>query len=271
MATVQNKEDFVLDMSKTDDVAVITMSRPEKLNALNAGLRDAIFDAFAEAKADDAVRAVVLTGEGRGFCSGADLTAEPDDAPPPPTQSDHMDDLGWVGRLALTIYGLDKPVIGAVNGIAVGAGMSLALACDVRVGSGMTRFKTVFVERNLSPDTGMSFFLPRIVGYSRAADLVYTSRMVDADEAYRIGLLNRLVDHDDLLDTAIDLARQMNAWPPLAVRMSKRALQHNQECALEEALRYELVAISHAGRAVNDRKESLAAFREKRAPRFTGT
>ena len=261
----------MLEMSKTDDVAVITLSRPEKLNALNAGLRDAIFDAFAVAKADDDVRAVVLTGNGRGFCSGADLTAEPDDAPPPPTQNDHMDDLGWVGRLALTVYGLDKPVIGAVNGIAVGAGMSLALACDVRVGSGQTRFKTVFVERNLSPDTGMSFFLPRIVGYSRATDLVYTSRMVDAEEAYRIGLLDRLVDHDDLLDTALDLARQMTAWPPLAVRMSKRALQHNQECELEDALRYELLAISHAGRAVNDRKESLAAFREKRTPRYTGT
>ncbi len=264
------KENAVLHMTKTGDVAVITLSRPEKLNALNDGLRDAIFDAFAEAKEDDAVRAVVLTGEGRGFCSGADLTAGPGEAPPP-TQNDHMDELGWVGRLALAVYGLDKPVIGAVNGIAVGAGMSLALGCDIRVGSERTRFKTVFVERNLSPDTGMSFFLPRIVGYSRAADLIYTSRMVEAEEAHRIGLLDRLVDHDELLDTAVEIGQQTATWPPLAVRMSKHALQHNQECELEEALRYELAAISHAGRAVNDRKESLAAFREKRTPRFTGT
>ena len=264
------REDSVLTMSKTGKVAVITLSRPEKLNALNAGLRDAIFDACAEAQADDGVGAVILTGAGRGFCSGADLTGAPD-AAPPPTQNDHLDELGWVGRLALAVHGLDKPVIGAMNGVAAGAGMSLALACDVRVGSERTRFKTVFIERNLSPDTGMSFFLPRIVGYSRAADLIFTSRMVQADEAYRLGLLDRLVDHDDLMDTALGLAEQMTAWPPLALRMSKRVLQHNQECELEEALRYELAGISHAGRAVNDRQESLAAFREKRAPRFTGT
>ena len=266
----ESGEDSVLTMSKTGKVAVITLSRPEKLNALNAGLRDAIFDACAEAQADDGVGAVILTGAGRGFCSGADLTGAPD-AAPPPTQNDHLDELGWVGRLALAVHGLDKPVIGAMNGVAAGAGMSLALACDVRVGSERTRFKTVFVERNLSPDTGMSFFLPRIVGYSRAADLIFTSRMVQADEAYRLGLIDRLVDHDDLMDTALGLAEQMTTWPPLALRMSKRVLQHNQECELEEALRYELAGISHAGRAVNDRKESLAAFREKRAPRFTGT
>ncbi len=264
------REDSVLTLAKTGNVAVITLSRPEKLNALNAGLRDAIFDAFAEAKADDGVGAVILTGAGRGFCSGADLTGAPD-AAPPPTQNDHLDELGWVGRLALAVHGLDKPVIGAVNGVAAGAGMSLALGCDVRVGSDRTRFKTVFIERNLSPDTGMSFFLPRIVGYSRAADLIFSSRMVQADEAYRLGLIDRLVDHDDLLDTAVELAEQMTAWPPLALRMSKRVLQHNQECELEEALRYELAGISHASRAVNDRKESLAAFREKRAPKYTGT
>ena len=267
----KQKEGQMLTMSKTGKVAVITLSQPEKLNALSAGLRDALFDALAEARGDDGVGAVILTGEGRGFCSGADLTAAPGETPPPPTQNDHLDELGWVGRLALAVYGLDKPVIGAVNGVAVGAGMSLALACDVRVGSERTRFKTVFVERNLSPDTGMSFFLPRIVGYSRAADLIYSSRMVDADEAYRLGLLDRLVDHDNLIDTALELGQQMTAWPPLALRMSKRVLQHNVECELEDALRYELAGISHAGRAVNDRKESLAAFREKRAPRFTGT
>ena len=265
----ESGEDSVLTMAKTGNVAVITLSRPEKLNALNAGLRDAIFDAFAAAKADDGVGAVIVTGAGRGFCSGADLTGGAD-AVPPPTQNDHLDELGWVGRLALSVYGLDKPVIGAVNGVAAGAGMSLALACDVRVGSDRTRFKTVFIERNLSPDTGMSFFLPRIVGYSRAADLIFTSRMVQADEAYRLGLIDRLVDHDDLMDTALGIAEQMTAWPPLASRMSKRVLQHNQECELEEALRYELSGISHANRAVNDRKESLAAFREKRAPRYTG-
>lgn len=263
-------DDQPLLMDKHDHVAVLTLNQPAKLNALSAPLRYAMTAAFAEASVDDAVRAVIVTGAGRGFCSGADLTAGAGETPPP-TQNDHLDEIGWVGRQAMIVYGLDKPVIGAVNGIAVGAGMSLALACDVRVGSEKTRFKTVFIERNLSPDSGMSYFLPRIVGYSRAADLIYTSRMVDADEAHRLGLLDRLVAHDALLDSALELAAQMTAWPPLALRMSKRVLQHNIECDLPEALRFELSGLSLAGRAVNDRKESLAAFRERRKPHYTGT
>ena len=256
-------------MEKADHVAVLTLNRPAKLNALDATLRDAMLAAVADVQTDDDIRAVVFTGAGRGFCSGADLSAG--DEAPPPTQNDHLDDLGWVGRQALALYGLNKPVIAALNGVAAGAGMSLALACDVRVGSPQSRFKTVFIERNLSPDSGMSFFLPRIVGYSRAADLIYTSRAVDAEEAHRIGLLDRLVAHDELLDTALELATQMSAWPPLALRMSKRVLQHNMECDLETAVRFELTSLSFGNRAIGDRKESIAAFRERRKPVYTGT
>ena len=260
----------VLRMEKHEHVAVLTLNRPEKLNALNAALRDAMQEALREAKEDDRVRAVVVTGAGRGFCSGADLTSG-DSAEKQPSQNDRLDDLGWVGRQALAVYGLNKPVIGAVNGVAAGAGMSLALGCDVRVGSARSRFKTVFIERNLSPDSGMSFFLPRIVGYSRAADLIYTSRMVESDEAHRIGLLDRLVEHAKLLDAALELAAQMTAWPPLALRMSKRVLQHNVECELPDALRFELTSLEYGNRAANDRKESVAAFRERRKPEYTGT
>ena len=263
--------DAALLLEKTEHVAVLTLNRPQKLNALNGELRDAMLDAIADVQGDDQVRAVVFTGAGRGFCSGADLTGGGGGQNTAPTQNEHLDDLGWVGRQALSVYGLNKPVIGAVNGVAAGAGMSLALACDVRVGTEKSRFKTVFIERNLSPDSGMSFFLPRIVGYSRATDLIYTSRAVEADEALRIGLLDRLVDHDDLMDSALELAAQMTAWPPLALRMSKRVLQHNMECDLETALRFELTSLSFGNRAVNDRKESIAAFLEKRKPNYTGT
>lgn len=261
----------VLLIDRHDHVAVLTLNRPQKLNALDSELREAMLDALASVQADDDVRAVIFTGSGRGFCSGADLTGGGGGEAKPPTQSDRLDDLGWVGRQALAVYGLDKPLIAAVNGVAAGAGMSLALACDLRVGSAKSRFKTVFIERNLSPDSGMSFFLPRIVGYSRAADLIYTSRAIEAEEAHRIGLLDRLVDHDELLERAIELASQMADWPPLALRVSKRVLQHNMECDLGTALRFELTSLSYGNRAVNDRKESLAAFREKRKPRFTGT
>ncbi len=259
----------VLLIERHDHVAVLTLNRPHKLNALDSEIRDAMLDAVASVQADDDVRAVIVTGSGRGFCSGADLTGGGEVKPP--TQNDHLDELGWVGRQALAVYGLDKPVIAAVNGVAAGAGMSLALACDLRVGSEKARFKTVFIERNLSPDSGMSFFLPRIVGYSRAADLIYTSRAVEAEEAHRIGLLDRLVEHDELLDRAIELASQTAGWPPLALRVSKRVLQHNMECDLSTALRYELTSLSYGNRAVNDRRESLAAFRERRKPKFTGT
>ena len=261
----------VMLVEKVGHVAVLTLNRPHKLNALDGELRDAMHGAIETVRADDDVRAVVFTGAGRGFCSGADLTSGGRGEPAPPTQNDRLDDLGWVGRQALAVYGLDKPVIAAVNGVAAGAGMSLALACDMRVGSERARFKTVFIERNLSPDSGMSFFLPRIVGYSRAADLIYTSRTVDAEEAHRIGLLDRLVDHDELLERAVEVASQMADWPPLALRVSKRVLQHNVESDLGDALRYELTSLSYGNRAVNDRKESLAAFRERRKPKFTGT
>ena len=263
--------DAALLVEKTEHVAVLTLNRPQKLNALNGELRDAMHDAIADVKADDAVRAVIFTGAGRGFCSGADLTGGGGGQNTAPTQNEHLDDLGWVGRQALAVYGLNKPVIGAVNGVAAGAGMSLALACDVRVGTEKSRFKTVFIERNLSPDSGMSFFLPRIVGYSRATDLIYTSRTVDAEEAHRIGLLDRLVEHDTLMESALELAAQMTGWPPLALRMSKRVLQHNMECDLETALRFELTSLSFGNRAVNDRRESIAAFLEKRKPNYTGT
>jgi len=261
----------VVLVERTGHVAVLTLNRPHKLNALDGELRDAMHDAIETVRADDDVRAVVFTGAGRGFCSGADLTSGGRGEPAPPTQNDRLDDLGWVGRQALAVYGLDKPVIAAVNGVAAGAGMSLTLACDMRVGSERSRFKTVFIERNLSPDSGMSFFLPRIVGYSRAADLIYTSRTIDAEESYRIGLLDRLVDHGELMERAIELASRMADWPPLALRVSKRVLQHNVESDLGDALRYELTSLSYGNRAVNDRKESLAAFRERRKPKFTGT
>ena len=256
-----------------DQIATITLNRPEKLNALNGGLQNELRAILDEATQDDTVRAILLTGSGRGFCAGADLTPNPGSGGERkgPSQEDLLDDMGWVGRQAMSIYRTNKPTIAVMNGVAAGAGMSLSLGCDMRIGSEKTRFKTVFIERNLSPDSGMSFFLPRIVGYSRAADLIYTSRAVEAEEAYRIGLLDRLVDHDSLMDTAMEVAIQMAAWPPLALRTSKRVLQHNIEVDLEDALRFEMSSLSIPRKAVNDQKESRLSFIEKRKPNFTGT
>ena len=259
-----------LTFERREHVAVITLNRPEKLNALSQSLHRELLAACEEARNDDSVRAVVWTGAGRGFCSGADLTGPRPDGESQPPQNERLDEYGWVGRQATAVYTLDKPTIAAVNGVAAGAGMSLALACDIRVGSTQARFKTVFIERSLSPDSGMSFFLPRIVGYGRAADLIFTSRAVGAEEAYRMGLLDRLIEGDDVVGEAVALANEIAKWPPVAMRSAKRVLQHNLQVDLDEALRYEYAGLNYARRAPADVAESMRSFIEKRPPVYTG-
>ena len=262
-------EHILLDQD--EHVAIVTLNRPEKLNALNPILWEEIIEVGEQLRADDSVHAVVFTGAGRGFCSGAEQgQARTDEVVP--SKDELLDEYGRIGRQALSIYKrLDKPTIAAVNGVAVGAGYSLALACDLRVGSELTRFKTVFLERNISSDSGMSYFLPRIVGYSRAMDLIYTSRFVYSDEAYRIGLLDRLFEADTLVSDAVKLAKEMSTWPPVATQMAKRVLQHSMNSSLEDQLRFEIHGLNISRRAVNDQKESRDSFLEKRQPNFTGT
>ena len=259
-----------LCVDRDGQIAVVTLNRPEKLNAIDRHLHAEMMAACAELRDDDGVRVVIFTGEGRGFCSGADLTgARPNEEYP--SRGERLDEYNWVGRQALMIYrDLNKPTIAAVNGVAAGAGMGLALACDMRVGCENTCFKTVFIERSLSPDSGLSYFLPRIVGASRAFDLVFTSRTVDAEESYRLGLLDRMTTAENLLADAKELARQIASWPPVAMQMSKRALQRSLDTTLEDQLQYETHSIVFARRAPQDVAEAAASFRERRPPVFTG-
>ena len=264
-----------ITLQRRGHVAILTLNRPDRLNAINRTMMDETPRAVAALKADDEVRVVVVTGAGKGFCAGADLMgAGPvatGKAPVQVSQDERLDEMGWVGRWATMWATLDKPVVGAINGVAAGAGMSTALACDVRIGSENARFKSVFIERSLSPDSGLSFFLPRVVGYAAAADLIFTSRAVGADEAKALGLLNRVVPADQLLDQAVAYADEMTRWPPLALRSSKRVLQHNIEAGLDEALRYETAGLAYARKAPGDVKESIASFREKRPGVYSGT
>ena len=263
--------DTALLVERREKVALLTLNRPDRLNALNPELREQIMQTCEAIRNDDDVWSVVLTGAGRGFCSGVDLRGDRGETDTTPSRQERLDTYGWVGRLAMAIYRtLDKPIIAAVNGVAAGAGMSVSLACDMRVGSAATRFKTVFIERSLSPDTGMSFFLPRIVGYSRACDLIFTSRFIEAEEAYRIGLLDRLVPEDCLLDEAIEIANQIATWPPVAMQAAKRVLQQSMESTLEEQLRNESYSLILARRAPHDVQESRDSFLERRPPQFTG-
>lgn len=257
-----------LRIDRQDRVAIVTLNRPDSLNALNHELRQGLPQTCQALRDDDEVWAVVLTGAGRGFCSGVDLRGARQTSD---SRQERLDVYGWVGRMAMAIYRtLDKPIIAAVNGVAAGAGMSIALACDMRVGSEKTRFKTVFIERSLSPDTGMSFFLPRIVGYSRACDLIFTSRFVEAEEAFRIGLLDRLVPVEELLDQAIALAKQIAFWPPVAMQAARRVLQQSMASTLEEQLRNESFGLNFARRSPHDVQEARDSFLERRPPHFTG-
>ena len=264
-----------ITLERRDHVGVLTLNRPDRLNAINPTMMRELAQTIATVKADDEIRVLVVTGAGKGFCAGADLLG----AGPVATgqarievsQSERLDEMGWVGGWAMMWAGLDKPVIGAINGVAAGAGMSTALACDVRIGSENARFKSVFIERSLSPDSGLSFFLPRVVGYAAAADLIFTSRAVGAEEAKALGLLNRLVPAAELLDAALAYADEMTRWPPMALRASKRVLQHNIEAGLEDALRYETAGLGYARKAPTDVKESRDSFLEKRPGVYTGT
>lgn len=257
-----------------EHVARLTLNRPDRLNSFTVQMHDEVAQALTRAE-NQGARTLVITGAGRGFCAGADLlgttpvaTGRVEEAV---SQDSRLDEMGWVGRWAMMWHGFDKPIVGAINGVAAGAGMSTAMACDVRLGSPAARFKSVFIERSLSPDSGLSYFLPRVAGYAAAADIIFTSRTIDADESLRIGLLNRIVPAENLVAEAVAYADLMTQWPPIALRASKRVLQHNIDAELEEAVRYESVGLSHARKAPHDVAESRAAFVEKRKGVYTGS
>lgn len=263
-------QEFIFE--RRGSIAVATINRPQQLGALNYDTQQAILEACRETEADDSIKALVFASVGRGFSAGADLTGGPRRSPEDPVpQTEKLDELGWVGRQAITVAEVTKPTIAAVNGVAVGAGMSLALACDMRVGSMDARFKTVFLERSLSPDAGMTYFLPRIVGYSRAMELVLSSRDIRAEEAYEMGLLNRLVREGDLLEATLAFAEEVSWGAPLAMRAAKRVMQRNMDRPLREAILQERLGLIYSRLAPNDMRESRDAFVEKRKPKFTGT
>ena len=256
-------------LTETTDAGVhtITLNRPERLNAVNPMLADELPAAVDEAAADDRARVVVITGAGRGFCAGLDLSEPP--SLPAGSLANRLDDLAWVGRWVTALVGCEKPVIAAVNGAAAGAGFGLALAADIRLVASTAKVTAGYVRRGLSPDAGVSYFLPRLVGLSRAAEIIFTGRDVEAAEAERIGLASRVVDADAFAPTVAEFARQLAAGPPLAYALTKRLLAQSLDTALVPQLRDELTHIKSCFGSA-DVREALTAFREKRAARFKG-
>jgi len=251
-----------------DGILTLRMNRPERLNALNTELSQALAEGMERAASNPAVRVVVLTGSGRAFCSGGDLAMirEMRDA----GRASELEPLLLAGsRLILALCTMEKPVVAAVNGPAAGAGMNIALGCDIRVASEYAVFGQNFAKVGLFPDFGGTYLLPRIAGHSRAAWMFYTGEMINAQEALRIGVVDRVVPQDRVIPEAQAVAAQIAAGPPLAVRAVKRVLFGAERAALERALNAEAEQQAKCF-ASEDCTEGIRAFFEKRAPKFQG-
>ena len=253
--------------TSVDGVRTITLDRADKLNAVNGALSTSFSAAVADAAAADAVRVVVVTGAGRAFCAGLDLSEPP--TLPSATRVERLDPYAWVGTWVRTIIDCEKPVIAAVNGPAAGAGFGLALACDLRIVAASARMTAGYVRRGLSPDAGVSWLLPRHVGLARASDILLTGRDIDAAEAERIGLAALVVPDERFAQSVRDRASQLAAGPPIAQALTKRLLARSLDTPLDAALRDELVYIKQCFTTA-DVGEAIAAFRAKRAPTFRG-
>lgn len=250
-------------------VRVVSLNRPDVLNACNDRMTAELTDAFKQIERDSDVRCVVLTGAGRAFCSGQDLA----DLEAKYREGD-VPVLGERLRkgynpLIRRMVELEKPVIAAVNGVAAGAGCSLALACDLRIASEKASLIEVFVNVGLVPDSGSSFFLPRLVGFGKAMEMCITGDKVSAAEALSLGLVSKVVPPDQLMPAAVDLARRLAAMPTRAIGLTKRLLYGSATRDLPAQLEAEAFAQETAG-MTRDHKEGVMAFLEKRKAEFKG-
>ncbi len=269
-----------LILEKDGPIATITLNRPDAGNALDFRLMVEIDNALKDVGSDDDIRVVILTGSGRHFCTGVDLNMftnaeklideEGGETEIAPDSEDNIYGKGTVVGAVLRIRNMNKPVIAAVNGPVVGAGFSLCLACDMRIASEKAKFSMVFVKRGIVPDTGGSFTLPRIVGFPKACEMILTGDAVNADEADKIGLVNRVVPHDDLMKSARELAEKIAQNPPLAVKRAKSDLyaavaDNDFMVQLKREEESQEILLN-----TEDFKEATVAFLEKRTPVFKG-
>jgi enoyl-CoA hydratase/carnithine racemase len=253
-------------------IATLTLNRPERLNAFTPAMEDDVRAAIAEVRDNDALRVLVITGAGRGFSSGADVNAwdaRLREGGPPPSVVDRWQQNEERHAIPLGLNELNKPVIAAVNGPAIGMGMDLALACDMRIAAESARFAMLYIKRGLVPDEGGAWFLPRLVGMAKAYELILTGDFVQGPEAERIGLVNRCVPDDQLQQAANELAEKIAAGPPIALHMAKRAIREGLGLSLRahfDAIGYYMSVLNNT----EDVAEGMRAFVERRAPAFTG-
>lgn len=258
------------------NVAVITLNRPDAMNALTLGTHEELAKAIDEADKDDSIRVIVLTGAGRGFCSGDDVkvvfggegtAGEEAELKSREAELRYLQggDSGGGGTALLTI---NKPSIAAVNGAAVGYGCDLALMCDMRIASDKARFGEAFLRVGLMPDEAQ-LLLPRLVGLAKAYELILTTDIIDANEAYRIGLVNKVVPHEELMSATMELAAKLASKPPIAVQLAKEGIRRGLNMPLKEWKEWHAMAFAFCTET-EDHKEGSQAFVEKREPVFKG-
>jgi len=251
-------------VEKDQAVATVTLTRPEARNALDLAMREELATAFRDFRGDAAVRVVIVTGAGGHFCAGGDVKAMRRRV----TAAEGRARMQMMSEMVMEIASFEHPVIAMVDGFAVGAGCNLALACDLIVASDRARFGEVFARVGLIPDAGGTYFLPRRVGLARAKELVFTAEVIDAAEAARIGLVNRVVPAAELRAVTYELARKIAEGPPKVLGMGKALLNRSLETDLARALELEAASQVIAMES-EEHREGVAAFFEKRPPRFT--
>jgi 2-(1,2-epoxy-1,2-dihydrophenyl)acetyl-CoA isomerase len=260
-------KDLILE--KDGPVAILTLNRPDKMNAINAEMRELFPRALQEVQEDDNLRALIITGAGRGFCSGADVAAQAARAAGQQVDTSRKTILALVGNFILGFEKINKPVIAAINGIAAGVGLTMTLVCDVRIASSSARFSAIWVKRGLIADGGATLLLPLTVGLEKALELCFTGEVIDAKEAERIRLVSRVVPAEELMTRAKELAQKIAAAPPVSVELAKRVMWEKIRNQLREQLIFESYA-QNVCRTTQDQKEAVKAFMEKREPQFKG-
>jgi 2-(1,2-epoxy-1,2-dihydrophenyl)acetyl-CoA isomerase len=254
-------------VSRSDGIVTVTLNRPERKNAITAEMWQALMVLFDELASGREDRVLVITGAGDSFCSGADLTpgAQGDSQGP----GNAIAGMRIVGRAALRLHELPIPTVAMVNGVAAGAGCNLALGCDLVVASDQARFTEIFAKRGLVLDFGGSWVLPRLIGMHRAKELAFLADIIDAAEAERIGLVNRVVPHDQLSKEVGELAGRLAAMPPIQLAIIKRQLNDSFSHTMTEAVEQEAQAQALVAGS-RDTAEAMLAFLQKRTPNFTG-
>lgn len=256
-----------IEYSETGNVATITLNQPQRRNAINEMMSEELVRCINYCDEDDNIRAVILTGRGKAFCSGGDLGAEDFFADSPQLRVKRL--LNAAYSALFEIRRVSKPVIAAVNGPAVGGGFALALACDLIIAAESANFNSHYVRIGMSPDAGMSWFLPRLVGDKRATWLMFTGEVVDAQKGYEMGFVNQVVDDDRLLHEARSFAKKLASSATLAIARTKELINRSWQESLESQMENEKQAIARLGHT-EDVQEAITAFRDKRKPRFKG-